>query len=88
MKDPVGPRRGVPWSGAGAGGAGQEGDEVLGVGAAQAGNGVPAGSGGVADVDPGGPQDRVVAGDHVVEGAVVGRGPVPAPCASRPPRCG
>src|SRR5712691_6245406 len=55
-----------------AGGVGQEGDEVLGVGAAPAGDRVPAGSGGVAGEDASGPEHGVVAGDHVVEGAVAG----------------
>jgi len=50
----------------------QQGDEVQGVWAAPAGDWVPAGSGGVAGEDTGGPEHRVVAGDYVVEGPVVG----------------
>src|SRR5580704_18901965 len=51
----------------------EQGDEDVDIGAAPAGDRVPAGSGGVAGEDAGGPQHRVVAGGHVVEGAVVGR---------------
>src|SRR6266700_4117236 len=50
----------------------QQRDEVLEVGAAPAGDRVPAGSGGIAGEDAGGPEHGVVAGDHVVEGAVAG----------------
>src|SRR5579863_3582065 len=63
----------VPWSGGGAGGAGQQGDEVLGVGAAPAGDRVPAGSRVVAGDDAALPLHGVVAGGHVVEGLVVSR---------------
>src|SRR5690242_17802104 len=55
-----------------AGRARQRRDEVLGVGAAPSGDRVPTGCCVVADEDPGGPQYRVVAGDHVVEGPVRG----------------
>src|SRR5580700_9511460 len=54
------------------GGVRQKGHEVLVVRAAPAGDRVPAGSGLVAGEEAGWPEHRVVAGDHVVEGAVVG----------------
>jgi hypothetical protein len=50
----------------------EERDEDLGVGASPAGDRVPAGRCLVADHDAGGQHDGVVAGDHVVDGAVVG----------------
>src|SRR6202042_3635231 len=46
-------------------------NEDLGVGAAPAGDRVPARSRLVPEDDPGGPHHRVVTGHHVVEGAVI-----------------